>query len=50
MQKKKKEHNNLLYLGKDKLYCIEMLVSQSITDLNITPEKLKAILNGKKRL
>ena len=37
-----------LYLCKDKLDCIEMLISQSITDLNISHEEFKAIMNAKK--
>ena len=45
-----KEHNNLLYLCKDKLDCIEMLISQSITDLNLSHEEFKTIMNEKKRL
>ena len=32
----------------DKLDCIEMLISQSITDLNISHEQFKAIMNEKK--
>ena len=46
-RKRKKKHNKLFYLSKNKLDCIEMLISQSITDLNISHEKFKAILNEK---
>ena len=42
-KKRKKKHNKLLYLLKDKLDCIEMLLSQSITDLNISHEEFKAL-------
>ena len=31
-QKKEKKHKKLLYFGKNKLDCIEMLISQAITD------------------
>ena len=47
-KKKKKKHNKLLYLCKDELDCIEMLVSQSITDSDISHEEFKAIMNEKK--
>ena len=47
-QKKKKKHNKVLYLGKTKLDCIEMLISQSIIDLNISHDELKMIINQKK--
>ena len=47
-RKKKKKHNKLLYLCKNKLDCIEMLVSQSITDSDISHEEFKAIMNEKK--
>ena len=44
-KKRKKKHNKLLYLGKNKLDCIEMLISQSINDLNISRNEFKAIIN-----
>ena len=47
-QKRKKKHNKILYLSKNKLDCIEMLISQSITDLNISHEESKAIIDEKK--
>ena len=31
-KKRTKKHNKLLYLGKNKLGCIKMLISQAITD------------------
>ena len=46
-QKRKKKHNKLLYLGKHKLCSIEMMISQSIADLNITHDEFTAILNDK---
>ena len=48
--KKEKKHIKFLYLYKHKLDCIEMLISQSITDFNISHEEFKAIINEKKRL
>ena len=47
-QKKKKTHYKNLYLGKNKLACIAMLISQSITDLNISHEEFKAIIDEKR--
>ena len=47
-KKRKKKHNKLHYLGKNKLDCIEMLISQSIIDLNISHDKFKAIIDEKK--
>ena len=35
-------------MGKDKLDCIEMLISQTISDLNISHEEFKAIIDEKK--
>ena len=29
---RKKKHNRILYLAKNKLYCVEMLVSKSVMD------------------
>ena len=43
----KKKHNKILYLGKNKLDCIEMLICQPITDLNISHEEFKAIMDEK---
>ena len=47
-KKRKKKHNKLLYLCKDKLDCIEMLIGQVITDLKISHEEFKAIMNEKR--
>ena len=47
-QKRERKNNKLIYLCKDKLDCIEMLISQSITDLNVSHEEFKAIMNEKK--
>ena len=47
-KKRKKKHNKLLYLGKNKLDCIEMLISQTIIDQIISHDELKAIINEKK--
>ena len=35
-------------MGKNKLDCIEMLISQSITDVNVSHKELKMIMNEKK--
>ena len=47
-KKRKKKHNKVLYLGKNKLDCIEMLISQSIIDSRISHERLKMIIDEKK--
>ena len=47
-QKKKKKHNKVLYLGKNKLDCIELLTSQAIIDLQISHEEFKMIIDKKK--
>ena len=49
LKKKKKKHNKLLYLAKNKLDCIEMLISQAIEDQIITHDELKMILHEKKQ-
>ena len=49
-QKRKKKHNNIFYLNKNKLDCIEMLLSQAVIDLQITYDEFKMIMNEKKRL
>ena len=41
IKKRKKDHNKVLYLGKNKLDCIEMLISQAIIDLQISHEEFK---------
>ena len=48
-KKRKKKHNKLFYLCKDKVDCIEMFISQSITDLDISHEEFKTIMNEKKK-
>ena len=47
-QKRKRRHNKLLYLGKNKLDCIEILVSKSVEDGIIDHIEFTAILNEKK--
>ena len=49
-KKRKKKHNKILYLAKNKLDCIQMLIIQSIMDLNISHDEFKAILDGKKTM
>ena len=44
----KQKKNKILDLGKNKLDCIEMLISQSIFDLDISHEEFKMIMNEKK--
>ena len=45
---KKKKHNKLLYSAKNKLDCIEMLISNSINDGIITHDEFLEILKEKK--
>ena len=45
---RKKKHNKLLYLGKNKLDCVEMLVSNSVMDGIIDLNKFLAIMKKKK--
>ena len=45
---RKKKYNKLLYLTKNKLDCVEMLVSQAIIDQIISHDEFKAIINEKK--
>ena len=47
-QKKKKKHNKIFYLGKNKADSVEMLISQAIIDLHISHEEFKTIINEKK--
>ena len=49
-QLRKKKHNRLLYLAKDKLDCVEMLISNSIKDGIIDYNEFLAIMKEKKRL
>ena len=44
----KKKHNRLLYLAKNKLDCIEMLISNSIKDGIINHDEFLEILKEKK--
>ena len=45
---RKKKHNKLLYLAKNKLDCIEMLISNSIKDDIISHDEFLEILKEKK--
>ena len=45
---KSKKHNKLLYLAKNKLDCIEMLISNSIKDGIISHDEFLQILKEKK--
>ena len=45
---RKKIHKKDFYLGKNKLDCIEMLISQAILDPKISHEQFKMIINEKK--
>ena len=45
---RKKKHNKLLYLAKNKLDCIEMLISNSIKDGIINHNEFLEILKEKK--
>ena len=45
---RKKKHNKLLYLAKNKLDCIEMLISNSIKDEIINHDEFLEILKEKK--
>ena len=36
-------------MGKNKLDCIEMLISQAITDKIIDHDEFKALINGKRK-
>ena len=46
---RKKKYNRLLYLAKNKLACIEMLVSKSVTEGNIDHNEFSAIVKEKKQ-
>ena len=47
---RKEKHNKLLYSAKNKLNCVEMLVSQAIIDQIISHDEFKAIINEKKTM
>ena len=49
-KKRDKKHNRLLYLGKNKLDCVEMLVSKLVMDGIIDHNEFLAIMKEKKRL
>ena len=44
---KKKKHDKILMLAESKLNSIETLISQALSDLNISNEEFKMILNEK---
>ena len=44
---KKKKHDKILMLARSKLNSIETLISQSLTDMEISHEELVTILNEK---
>ena len=45
---RKKKHNKLLYLAKNKLDCVNMLVSKSVMDGIINHNEFAAIMKEKK--
>ena len=47
-QRQEKKHNRLLYLAKNKLDCVEMLVSKSVMDGIIDHNEFLAIMKEKK--
>ena len=47
---RKKKHNRLLYLAKNKLYCAEMLVSKSVQDGITDHDEFLAVVKEKKWL
>ena len=47
---RKKKHNRLLYLAKNKLDCVEILISKSVEDGIIDHNEFAAIIKEKKRL
>ena len=49
IEKKKKKHNKIVMLAKSKLNSIEKLMSQAITDLDISHEEFKTIVNEKEK-
>ena len=46
-KKRKKKHNKIVILGKNKLECVEMLIIQAILDLQISHEEFKMIVEEK---
>ena len=49
-KRERKKHNKLLYLGKSKSDCIEILVSQAIIDLQVSHDEFKMIIDEKKTI
>ena len=47
---RKKKHNKLLYLAKNKLDCVEMLISKSVEDGVIDHNEFTAIMEEKKSM
>ena len=47
---RKKKHNRLLYLAKNKLDCVEMLISESVEDGIVDYSELLAIRKEKKTM
>ena len=48
-RKKKKKHIKIIMLAKSKLNSIETLISQALTELEISHEEFKAIVNEKEK-
>ena len=48
-RKKKKKHNKIVILAKNKLSSIESLMSQALIDLDISHEEFKTIVNEKEK-
>ena len=48
-RKKKRKHSKIIMLAKRKLNSIETLMSQALTDLDISHEEFKTIVNGKEK-
>ena len=45
IKKKKKKHDRIVFLGKDKLNTIEVLISKSLIDLYISHEEFVSVNN-----
>ena len=48
-RKKKKKHSKIIMLSKSKLNSIETLMSQALTDLDLSHEEFKTIVNEKEK-
>ena len=46
---KKKKHNKISMLAKSQVNSIEVLISQALTDLEISHEEFKTIVNEKEK-